>query len=126
MLGARGEAHLREQLVGPPPPLAARRAGGASAASTFWRAVSVGIRLNCWKMNPMVVRLRRARSPSPMRASGLSSKRPRPPDGRSSAPSSWSTVVLPEPLGPTIATYSPPAISRLVGATATTCVAPSP
>ena len=88
--------------------------------------MSVGIRLNCWKMNPIVVRLSRASSPSPMRASGLSSKSTSPADGRSSAPSSWSTVVLPEPLGPTIATYSPLSISRLVGATATTCVAPSP
>ena len=93
-----------------PPAAGGRRppAGGASATSTFWRALSVGIRLNCWKMNPIVVRRSRARSASPIRPSGSPSKRISPALGRSSAPSSWSTVVLPDPLGPMIATYSPP------------------
>ena len=38
---------------------------GAIATSTFSRAVSVGIRLNCWKMKPSVRSLRSASSPSP-------------------------------------------------------------
>jgi hypothetical protein len=47
-------------------------------------------------------------------------KRSTPPVGWSSAPSSWSSVVLPDPLGPVMATCSPSAISKLTPLTATT------
>ena len=50
VVGALGEPDLREQLerraARAPPPT------GASFASTFSTAVSVGIRLNCWKTKP--------------------------------------------------------------------------
>ena len=80
---------------------------GASAASTFSSAVSVGIRLNCWKTKPKARSRSSASSPSPSTPRSRPSKRTLPELGRSSAPSSCSSVVLPEPLGPSSATNSP-------------------
>ena len=66
---ARGrEPDAVEQRARAAVALGGREARGASAASTFCAAVSVGIRLNCWKTNPSVSRRSAASSPSPIRA----------------------------------------------------------
>ena len=79
----------------------------------FSSAVSVGIRLNCWKTNPNARRRSSARSASRSWARSRSSKTTRPLDGRSSAPSSCSSVVFPDPLGPSSARNSPGSMLRL-------------
>ena len=72
------------------------------------RAVSVGIRLNCWKTKPKVRAASSASSPVGRASRGRVPRRARVPSlGRSSAPSSWSSVVFPDPLGPSSATKSP-------------------
>src|SRR5262249_29007246 len=57
-------------------------------------------------------------------ATACPSKRCSPELGRSRQPRIDRSVVLPEPLGPMIATFSPERISRLTPASASTCVAP--
>ena len=91
---------------------------GASPASTFSSAVSVGIRLNCWKTKPNALRRSSASSPSPRMPRSRPSKRTLPELGRSSAPSSCSRVVLPDPLGPSSATNWPASICRSTPPTA--------
>ena len=86
---------------------------GASFASMFSSAVSVGIRLNCWKTNPNERRRSSERSASRSWARSRSSKTTRPLEGRSSAPSSCSSVVFPDPLGPSSARNSPGSMLRL-------------
>ena len=91
---------------------AARTPSGTSAVSTFSAALSVGIRLKDWKMNP----IDRART----RVTTLSRIRPRswwpnstvPDVGRSRPPSNCSRVDLPPPVGPWMASHSPSPITR--------------
>jgi hypothetical protein len=54
-----------------------------------------------------------------------SSKSSSPSLGRSRAPRSWSSVVFPEPLGPTRATNSPASIASYTSETARTTAGPS-
>ena len=86
------------------------RPAGASFAWTFSRAVSVGIRLNCWKTKPNERSRSSARSPSRSFARSRPSKKTLPLEGRSSAPRSCRSVVFPEPLGPSSATNWPGSI----------------
>ena len=97
---------------------------GASFASTFSSAVSVGIRLNCWKTNPKERSRSSASSASGRPARSRPPKDTRPLEGRSSAPRSCNRVVLPEPLGPSIATNSPASMVRSTSRTALMIVGP--
>ena len=72
---------------------------GANATSTFWAAVSVGMRLNCWNTKPSAPSRSAESSRSPRRAMSRPSNSSSPSLGRSSAPRSWRRVVFPEPLG---------------------------
>ena len=69
-----GEPDRVEQRVGSGAALAVLDPVGASAASTFSRAVSVGIRLNCWNTNPNVSSRSRASAASPSRDRSRPSK----------------------------------------------------
>ena len=110
---ARCPRPTRSQRLG----AAARRRRGDAAVEqavgdVVERRLRPASRWNCWKTKPT----RRAAE----RARAASSSRPRrarrcgrsPLVGRSSAPSRLSSVDLPEPDGPTIATSSPRAIRR--------------
>ena len=108
VVGARAEPDRVEQLG-----TRARRSRaacrvGASAASTFSRAVSVGIRLNCWNTKPSVSQpqARRARRRPAGRGRCPRTAARRTSGGRA-PPSSCSSVVLPEPLGPATTRNSP-------------------
>ena len=85
----------------------------SSGSSTFWNAVSTGIRLYIWKTNPTW----RARHVVSLRADIRVISSPAtvtlPSEGTSSPPSKFSSVVLPEPLGPMNAMNSPASTSRL-------------
>ena len=108
--GARRGRRARPRRAAPSERRGARRAGHRRArapTSTFSSAVSVGIRLNCWKTKPNAFSRSSASSRSPSAARSRPSKKTLPALGRSRAPSSCSSVVLPEPLGPSSATNSP-------------------
>ena len=89
-------------------PARSRRGGGArrfdrrvssSGNSTFWNAVSTGIRLYIWKINP-TCRARHAVSLLPDKCVISSPATVMVPAvGRSRPPSRFSSVVLPEPAG---------------------------
>src|SRR5690348_17059729 len=85
----------------------------SSGSSTFWNAVSTGMRLYIWKMKPTC----RARHSVSLPADKCVISSPAtlmvPRVGTSSPPSRFSSVVLPEPLGPMKATNSPFSTSRL-------------
>ena len=112
MLGARAQPDPLEQLAGPLRGAAGARSVRRQRHLDVLRAVRVGIRLNCWKTNPMrsgaapPARRRRATQRS------RPSKRTSPELGRSSPPSSCSRVDLPDPLGPATTTNSPRSIVR--------------
>ena len=78
-----------------------------SGSRMFSSAVSVGIRLKAWKMNPMSWPRSAVSSLSSNPPTSRPSKMRVPLVGLSSAPSSWSSVLLPEPLGPSMAMNSP-------------------
>src|SRR5262245_59897598 len=80
---------------------------------TFSNAVSAGSSWNDWKTNPTMRRRSAARPSSSSRARSMPSTSTCPDDGRSSPASSPSSVVLPEPEAPTIATASPGSTSKL-------------
>src|SRR5215208_935734 len=83
-----------------------------SGSSTFSYTVRSPIRLNAWKMKP-ISRLRmRARSEKERSATCLLFNQYLPSLGVSSRPRMDSSVVLPQPEGPAIETYSPFLISR--------------
>ena len=98
VLGALRQADLGQELERTLPP--ASPPAGISFASTFSTAVSVGIRLNCWKTKPNERNRIAASSRSGSSDRSRPSKTSVPELGRSSVPSSCSSVVLPEPLGP--------------------------
>ena len=78
-----------------------------AGTSTFSVAVSAGSRLKNWKTKPMWRRRNVARSVSFIVEASVPSTVIFPADGVSSSPSSDSSVVLPDPLGPWTATNSP-------------------
>ena len=90
------------------------------ASMQFRSALMCGNRLKCWNTMPILPRTRRrcgsrAGTSSPFRCSWVSgspSTQITPPSMRSSVISMRSTVVLPEPEGPMIATFSLGATSR--------------
>ena len=86
---------------------------------TFSSAVKVGSRWKAWKMKPISWARYEARS------ARSASEAPRyfsvPALGWSSAPSIWSSVDFPEPLGPTIATNSPCWMRKSTPRSACTC-----
>ncbi len=90
------------------------------ASATLANALWCSARKNCWNTNPMLA----ARSPASCRSSSPATSRPvtrtRPADGRSRVPARCSSVVLPDPDGPTTATSSPAATSRLTPSSAVT------
>ena len=98
----------------------------SAISSTFSRAVRVGIRLKNWKMKPTVSR-RKAVLPSSSRAS---TSRPAtitsPRLGGSIPPITLSSVVFPEPLGPSRTTNSCGQISRSTSRRAWTATSPLP
>ena len=91
---ARGARRPRRRL----PPAAARRSP---------RRSSIGSRKKRWKTNPMRVRRMRPRSASESCATSRPSNSSDPLVGVSTQPSRCSSVDLPQPDGPVIATYSP-------------------
>jgi hypothetical protein len=107
-----GETDLVQCLRGPGPPLGGAGPGRDEGGLDVSCAVSVGTRLKVWKTKPIEV----ART----LVSRLSRKAPRswpsnstvPEVGRSSPPSSCSSVVLPWPVGPWIASHSPSSMTR--------------
>ena len=122
--GAIGEPDLVEQRERPGARLRVVDPGRRDRRLTLSTAVSVGIRLNCWKTKPKVRSRRSARAASPSAPRSWPSNRTVPSLARSSAPSSWSRVVFPEPLGPTSATSSPAPMSRSTPSSALTVEGP--
>ncbi len=90
----------------------------------FSSAVSVGIRLNAWKTNPIRSRRSAVSSLSLRRPSSVPPTSTAPDDGVSSAAMQCISVDLPEPDGPMIAVNWPASRSRLTPARA--CTAESP
>ena len=74
----------------------------------------------------MASRLSRASARSDIRVMSCPSSQISPPVGRSSPPSRYSRVDLPQPLGPIMATVSPRATSRSTSSTARTKLASRP
>ena len=97
----------------------------SSGSAMFSTRLSVGSRLKNWNTNPS--RSRRTRvSPSSASVSRRDpSSQTRPALGRSIAPHTCSSVDLPHPEGPTMATNSPRATSRLTSETAATAASPA-
>src|SRR5690606_16504819 len=94
-----------------------------SGSSTFSATVRSPIRLKAWKMKP-IWRLRtRARSAGDSVSTRWPASSYTPPLGASSRPRIESNVVLPQPEGPAIATYSPLSIAKLMSESA--CVSTS-
>jgi hypothetical protein len=92
----------------------------------FSSAVSVGSRLNAWKMKPTLSRRSRVR---PLSSSVLISVSPihaRPPLRPSSPAMQCMSVDLPDPDGPMMAVNSPRRNSTSTASRATTRVSPSP
>ena len=105
MIGAIGQTHVFEQLARPR--RAARRPRRRlrpAAAPRSRAAVSIGSRKKRWKTKPMRVRRMRLRSASDKRATSRSSKSIDPLVGVSTQPIRCSSVDLPQPDGPVIAT----------------------
>ena len=110
LVDVRAEADRLEHRPGAPAQLGAREGPVArSPSSTFSVAVSAASRLCCWKMKPM---RRRTSSSVPLFAPSSSwpSTRTLPDWAARSAPTSVSSVVLPEPDGPVTMMISPAGI----------------
>jgi hypothetical protein len=99
MIGAGAEAHVVEQLA------AAAAALVPAGSRLGLRQFDVfGSRKKRWKTNPMCSSRRRLRARSFMTDTSRPSKSSRPDDGVSTQPSMWSSVDLPQPDGPLMAT----------------------
>jgi hypothetical protein len=94
----------------------------SSGNATFSAAVRDGIRLKSWNTNPNVLRRRAARSRRLMAPTSAPSTTTLPPVGWSSPPARFSSVDLPEPLGPMTATSSPACTVRVTPSSARTAV----
>ena len=101
-----------------------RRRRGRSAYTwasiTFSTADRCGSRWNDWKTKPIRRARTAARSRSLARPRSMPSMRSRPSVGRSRRPSRFSSVDLPDPDGPMIATCSPRQMVRSAGLSART------
>jgi hypothetical protein len=101
-----------------------RRALVEQRVSAFSTTVSCAIRWKAWNTKPTD----RFRSRDGFVVAERATLRPSnscsPDVGRSRQPRIDKSVVLPEPLGPMIASFSPARISRLTPASATTCDEP--
>ena len=96
------------------------------ASSTFSRADNTGIRLNDWNTNPIRFARRWASSRRPMLELSLPSIRTRPESGRSSRPTRFNIVVLPDPEGPLTTVNSPASNATDTWSSALTAVVPAP
>src|SRR5206468_3552108 len=92
----------------------------SSGYSTFSHAVSTGMRLNVWKTNPSLRALRSARAPADSALAASPSMRISPEVGVSRQPMRLSSVVLPLPDGPAMATNSPVATLNETSSSAVT------
>ena len=90
----------------------------------FCSTVSSGIRLKLWKIKPMFLRRNTVSCFSFMEKVSLPSISTLPEVGVSSAPTIFSSVLLPEPDSPTTATYSPLGTEKLTFFSAWTAVSP--
>ncbi len=95
--------------------------GRPTLSSAVWRGSS----WNAWNTNPISLLRRSASSPSDRVATSRPPTRSCPPVGRSRQPSRCISVDLPDPLGPTIAAYSPSSMAKLTPRRASTTVSPS-
>src|SRR5581483_5403499 len=77
------------------------------ASMTFSTAVRYGIRWNCWNTNPIFSARTRFRSAADICATFSPSSRISPEEGRSRQPIKFTSVDLPEPEGPIMASHSP-------------------
>ena len=96
----------------------------SSGISTLSTAVRTGRRLKAWKTKPMCRARYAVRSRSDMEQMSRPSMSTSPPLKRSRPARQLSSVVLPEPDGPTTATISPRATSRSTPRSASTTAAP--
>src|SRR5215472_7526063 len=80
--------------------------------STFWNAVSTGMRLYIWKMKPTWRARHSVSLPRDMCVISSRATVMLPAEGTAKPPRRLSSVVLPEPLGPMKATNSPCSTSR--------------
>ena len=97
----------------------------SSGYSTFSHAVSTGMRLNVWKTNPSLRALRSARAPADSALTASPSMRISPEVGVSRQPMRLSSVLLPLPDGPAMATNSPVATLNETSSSAVTPTLPS-
>ena len=93
---------------------------------TFSRAVRVGTRLNCWKMNPTLRARNAVSSRSGIEEMVLPKRSIVPESARKVPHITLSSVVLPQPDGPTIMSNSPKVASRLTPLRARTAISPLP
>ena len=77
------------------------------ARAMFSKAVRVSSRLQSWKMKPRRSRRNRVRALPRIRVSSCPSMTMEPEVGLSMVDTQFNKVVLPEPEGPMIPTYSP-------------------
>src|SRR5699024_8388874 len=92
----------------------------------FCSTVSSGIRLKLWKIKPMFRRRNTVRLRSFIEKISLPSMNTFPEVGVSSAPIMFSSVLLPEPDSPTIATNSPFGTEKVACFKASTVASPVP
>ncbi len=92
----------------------------SSPSATFSRAVSRSTRWNCWNTKPMRRPRTAVRRRSPRRLMSRPSMRTVPVVGRCSAPTTFISVDLPEPDGPTMTTNSPVVTMRSTPSSART------
>ena len=97
-----------------------------SGSAAFSVALSTGIRLKNWKTKPNRRRRSLVSSSSVMPATSRPSISMEPLVGVSSPPSRFSSVDLPQPLGPMTATNSPGSTVRSTSSSAVTAVLPDP
>ncbi len=90
------------------------------ASITFSSAVRYGIRWNCWKIKPILSARKRSSSFADIAATSTPSIFSVPQVGRSRQPSRFTSVLLPEPEGPVIATHSPATIENVAESSART------
>ena len=119
-LGAVGEADLAEQLAGSDSEVLAAGAGGCQLRLDVLQGGERRDEVELLEDEPEGAQPQRRELAVGKRSEVAAVEDDRPPDGRSSAPSSWSSVVLPDPLGPSSATKSPASIEKLTPSTAYT------